>query len=78
LLGNQGEKGRLLKLHRETLLQRVVKYAVTGLVDEIGEDDGVFICQAGGGVARADVHRSPERGSDEDHGGGNKNHPAFS
>jgi TolB-like protein/tRNA A-37 threonylcarbamoyl transferase component Bud32 len=46
-LGNQGEKGRLLKLHREPLLQRVVKYAVTGLVVEIGEDDRVFVGQDG-------------------------------
>ena len=42
-LGNQVEKGRLLKLYRESLLQRVVEDRVAGRVVEVGEHDGVFV-----------------------------------
>ena len=64
-LGKQVEKGRLLKLYRESLLQRVVKYRVAGLVVEIGENNGVFVGQAGRGLARAEVQRSANGCSDE-------------
>ena len=46
-LGNQVEKGRLLKLYRESLLQRVVEDRVAGLVVKVGEDDGVFVGELG-------------------------------
>ena len=44
-LGNQVEKGRLLKLYRESLLQRVVENRIAGGVGEIGEDNGVLVGQ---------------------------------
>ena len=45
VVGNQFEKRRLLKLNRKSLLQRVVEYAVAGLVVEIGEDNRVLISE---------------------------------
>ena len=49
------EKGRLLKLYRESLLQRVVEYRIARLVVEIGEDNGVLIGQAGRALPRAEI-----------------------
>src|SRR5208337_907123 len=63
--------------YREPLLQRVVEYAVTGLVVEIGGDDSVFVGQAGHGLARAEVERSPDGSRDKDQGSGNKDLPEF-
>ena len=45
VLGSQIQKWRLLKLYRQTLLQRVVEYAIACRVGEIGKDNGVFVGQ---------------------------------
>ena len=44
---NQGEERRLLKLHGQSLAQRVVKHRIAGLVVEIREDNGVLLGQLG-------------------------------
>jgi hypothetical protein len=72
----QGEKGRLVKLKGESLLQRAVKDAVTGLIVEVGDDDRVLVGKAGRGVARAELQRSPDGRSHKEHGCRNKNPPA--
>ena len=67
-VGNQVEKGGLLQLHRESLLQRVVEYAVAGLVVEIGEDNRVlhseFWCAVKIEVS-CDEERQHRRGSQQ-------------
>ena len=40
---NQAEERRLLKLHGQSLAQRVVKYRIAGLVLEVREDDRVLL-----------------------------------
>jgi hypothetical protein len=42
LLWDEGEKGRLLKLHLHALPQGVVKYAIAGRVGEVSEEDSDF------------------------------------
>ncbi len=46
-VGDQDDKGRLLKLYRESLLQCVIKHAVTGGVREITKDHGVSLGERG-------------------------------
>ena len=41
LISDQTEKRRLLKLYRQPLAQRVVKYRIARLVVEIREDEGI-------------------------------------
>src|ERR1035438_7998200 len=67
-LRNQVEKGRLLKLYRQSLLQRFVENAVAGGVGEIREDDGVFLRQRGS-LARAPVETAGNRGDKHDRHG---------
>ena len=43
LLGHNAQKRRLFELYRQRLLERVVEDGITGGVDEIGEDDRVFL-----------------------------------
>ena len=75
-LGNQGEKGRLLKLYRESLLQRVVEYRIARLVVEIGKNDGVLVGQALALLVRAIV--KPARYKQGDKQDGNRNLPNLS
>jgi hypothetical protein len=42
------QKGRLLELDSKGLLQCSIKNRVAGGVDEVGEDDGVFVGKFGG------------------------------
>ena len=44
---NQAEERRLLKLHRQSLAQRVVKHRIAGLIVEIREDNGILVGQPG-------------------------------
>jgi len=46
-VGNNVQEGRLLQFHGECLLQGFVKDGVPRLVVEVGEDNGVFLCQFG-------------------------------
>ena len=43
LVPNQTEERRLLKLYRQSLAQRVVKYRIAGLVVEIREDNRILV-----------------------------------
>src|SRR2546429_1152702 len=46
LVGEDIQERRLLKLHAQSLFQRVVKGGIACGVDEISENDGVFLCEA--------------------------------
>ena len=67
---NQAEERRLLKLHGQSLAQRVVIHRVTGLVIEIREDNRVSVGQCRG-MAKVDVSCDRER---QHRGGSRKNH----
>ncbi len=82
-VGKNVEEGGLFEIDGEGLLEGAVEDRVAGGVDEVGEDDGVFL---GEGCSfrhrscrpRAQVERSPDGGSDKYYGGGNQNLPEFS
>ena len=42
LIGRDVQIGRLLKLHRQRLLQRAVEYGIAGGVHKFGEQNGIF------------------------------------
>ena len=44
-VGDEAEERRLLKLHRQSLSQRIVEHWVAGRVGELGEDDRVLVGQ---------------------------------
>ena len=45
LLGDEAEERRLLKLHRQSLSQRIVEHRIAGRVGELGEHDRVLVGQ---------------------------------
>ena len=45
LVGDEAEERRLLKLHRESLSQRIVEHRIAGRVGELGEHDRVLVGQ---------------------------------
>ena len=67
---NQAEERRLLKLHGQSLAQRVVKHRVTGLVIEIREDNRVLVGECWRAVKieiPGDGERQQSRGGGHDH-----------
>ena len=67
---NQAEERRLLKLHGQSLAQRVVKYRIAGLVLKIREDDRVLLRESRRPVkidVPCDRERQHRRGSRKNH-----------
>ena len=48
--GNDVQVGRLLQLHSQGLFEGSVEYRIAGGVDEVGEQDAVFLSQLGGAL----------------------------
>ena len=62
------------ELHRQRLLQRIVKDRIAGGVGEVGEDDGVLLGQRRCWT-RAEVETTTNQGGDDDHRSRNQNLP---
>ena len=60
--GKQVQIGRLFQLHGEGLFEGAIENGIAGGVDEVGEDDGVFVGEG------ASVARGEEVSSDGDGG----------
>ena len=61
LVRHQAEERRLLELDRQCLFQCAVEDAVTGRVDEVGQDDRVLVGERSRLVSASKKHRRPRR-----------------